>query len=206
MAQFKQKATAATAVVNPHAVSDGKDMEDAIWYFAYGANMAPHGPAGRLIRPRRQVGARLEGYTLRFTHPGMPPLEPVFANIEPCPGGVVHGVACLITAAEAGMLDSLEIDYARRPVRVRLHTGEQVAAYAYVSTIPCSEGIPSARYLALLIAGARRYHLPESLISRWEQIQAQAPCTPTRTIFASPAWPAPVREKPDHRPLTPTRR
>lgn len=160
-------------------------MEEAIWYFAYGANMAPRGPAGRLIRPRRQVGARLDGYILRFNHPGMPPLEPVFANIEPCPGGAVHGVAYLITPAEAGMLDSLEIDYTRRAVRARLQTGEQVAAYAYVSTAPCREGIPSARYLALLIAGGRRYSLPESLISRWEQLQTQAPHTPTRIILAS---------------------
>jgi gamma-glutamylcyclotransferase (GGCT)/AIG2-like uncharacterized protein YtfP len=161
-------------------------MGEAIWYFAYGANMAARGPAGRLIRPRRQVSARLDGYTLRFNHPGMPPLEPVFANIEACPGGAVHGVAYLITAAEAGMLDSLEIDYTRRAVRARLHTGEQVAAYAYVSTTPCREDVPSARYLALLIAGARRYNLPESLISRWEQLQAQAPRTPTRIILASP--------------------
>jgi gamma-glutamylcyclotransferase (GGCT)/AIG2-like uncharacterized protein YtfP len=174
-------------------------MEDAIWYFAYGANMAPHGPAGRLIQPRRQVGARLDGYTLRFNHPGMPPLEPVFANIEPCAGGAVHGVACLITPAEAGMLDSLEIDYTRRAVRVCLQTGEQVAAYAYVSTTPCREGIPSARYLALLIAGARCYNLPASLISRWEQLHAQAPRTPTRTVFASPAWSAASRNpRPTH--------
>src|SRR5690349_1542123 len=176
-------------------------MEEAIWYFAYGANMAPHGPAARLIRPQRQAGARIDGYRLRFNHPGMPPLEPVFANIEPCPGGVVHGVAHLITPAEAGMLDSLEIDYARRAVRAHLQTGEQVAAYAYISTTPCSEGIPSARYLALLIAGARRYNLPESVITRWEQLQAQAPRTPTRTVFASPA-----RDEAPTRPLTPTRR
>ncbi len=181
-------------------------MEESLWYFAYGANMAPRGPAARLIRPRRQVGARIDGYSLRFNHPGMPALEPVFANIETCSEGAVYGVAYLITAAEAGMLDSLEIDYARRAVRAHLQTGEQVGAYAYVSTTPCNEGIPSARYLALLIAGARRYALPEHVISRWEQLQAQAPGIPTRIVLASPAWSAPARDEAPTRPLTATPR
>jgi len=181
-------------------------MEESLWYFAYGANMAPRGPAARLICPQRQVRARIDGYRLCFNHPGMPPLEPVFANIEACPDGAVYGVAYLITVAEAGMLDSLEIDYTRRAVRAHLQTGEQVAAYAYVSTTPCAEGIPSTRYLALLIAGARRYNLPESVITQWEQLQAQAPRTPTRTIFASPACPRPARDEAPTRSLSATRR
>ena len=45
-----------------------------LWYFAYGANMAPAVVARRGLQPRQSAPATLAGYALRFNHPGVPPL------------------------------------------------------------------------------------------------------------------------------------
>lgn len=47
--------------------------------------------ARRGLTPLSSEPARLEGWRLRFSHPGLLPPEPAFANLEPEPGATVHG-------------------------------------------------------------------------------------------------------------------
>jgi hypothetical protein len=150
------------------------DKETGLWYFAYGANMARAVLHRRQVQPGESRAARLDDYVLRFNHPGAPPIEPVFAGIEPCPGATVYGVAHRITPAEAAIFDSLEPGYHRVTLAVHLADETAVAAFAYASDTPGPDGIPSARYLGLLIAGAREFDLPANVIAEWERLQTLA--------------------------------
>ena len=53
----------------------------------------------------------------------------------------------------------------------RLADGRSVEGYAYVSDSPGVEGIPSARYLGLLIDGAREHGLPTEVTAGWERLR-----------------------------------
>jgi hypothetical protein len=152
----------------------------ALWYFAYGGNMAEEILARRGVKPTASQRATLDGYALRFNHGGMPPLEPVFANIEPAPGAQVHGVAHQITPAEATLFDGFEPGYRRIPVTLSLADGSTVEAFAYLSNAPVAPGVPSARYLNLLLAGGRAHGLPPALLAEWEALLPHAP-TATQT-------------------------
>lgn|GEM_PF-1942748 len=156
-----------------------------LWYFAYGANMAAAVLARRAVQPSHSVAATLADYALRFNHPGVPPLEPVFANIEPVPGATVYGVAHQITPGEALIFDNFEPGYRRISVSLHLADGAWVQAFAYTTIAPGAPGIPSARYLGLLIDGARAHGLPAALIAAWEALRASAsPITQTTPLAA----------------------
>jgi hypothetical protein len=164
-----------------------------LWYFAYGANMATTVLARRAVQPTRSAAATLANYALCFNHPGLPPLEPVFANVEPAPGATVYGVAHLITPGEAAIFDSLEPNYRRITVYLQLADGETVQGFAYASERPGPEGIPSARYLGLLLEGGREYGFPDAVIAGWEGLRARAstaslegPSTARERVIAQP--------------------
>ena len=150
-------------------------MSGYLWYFAYGANMAASKLVVRGIAPAQSQAAHLPGWELRFNHPGAPPREPVFASIDPVPGATAYGVAHAISPAEAAALDRFEQGYHRVPVTLHLADGTTVAGFAYQTNRPCPEGVPSARYLGLLLEGARSYTLPAALIAHLEALLIQAP-------------------------------
>jgi hypothetical protein len=152
-----------------------KAANPPLWYFAYGANMAASKLVVRGIAPTESQAAHLPDWALRFNHPGAPPHEPVFASIDPQPGATVYGVAHAISPAEAAILDRFEQDYHRVPVTLHLAGGTTVAGFAYRTDQPCPEGIPSARYLGLLLEGARAYALPAPLIAHLEALLVHAP-------------------------------
>lgn len=143
-------------------------LNEELWYFAYGANMAAAKLQVRGIYPRHSQRAVVADWALRFNHPGAPPLEPVFASIEPAPGQVVHGVAHVISAQEAAALDQFEGGYRRIPVPMRLDDGSTLPGYAYQTLSPGPEGVPSARYLYLLLDGAYAHDLPAAWIAALE--------------------------------------
>lgn len=164
----------------------GKErMSTELWYFAYGANMAASKLLARGVAPTRSLAAHLPDWALRFNHPGQPPHEPVFASIDPAPGATVYGVAHAITPAEAAALDRFERGYHRVPVALRLADGPTVAGFAYQTDRPCPEGVPSARYLGLLLEGARAHTLPPGLIADLEALLARAP---RESLDLGPRW------------------
>ncbi|HUS13486.1 MAG TPA: gamma-glutamylcyclotransferase family protein [Chloroflexia bacterium] len=147
---------------------------ERLWYFAYGANMARAVLVRRGVHPSQSSAATLAGYALRFAHPGLPPLEPVFATVVPAAGATVQGVAHHITTTEAALFDSFEPGYHRVAVQVELVAGTLVPAFAYVSDEPGAAAVPSARYLGLLIDGAREYQLPAHFIAGLEALRGAA--------------------------------
>jgi Gamma-glutamyl cyclotransferase, AIG2-like len=142
---------------------------DPLWYFAYGTNMATRVLARRGLQPAASEAARLAGYRLRFSHQGLLPIEPAFANIEPDPGGVVHGVLHLLRPEQLTRLDRYEgAEYHHVEVTVEGATHGVVQARAYLDPHPVPGRKPSRRYLRSCCAGAREFDLPREWQRRLE--------------------------------------
>ena len=143
---------------------DGKP-EDAVWYFAYGANM--HDSAfveRRRMRPTEWRVGRLPGYRLRFNLNGIPKGGAAPANIQVDPDSEVWGVLYRITLRELVRLNVTEgvpgPSYQPLELPVKDADGQLVAAVSYVAEGNANDGKPSLRYITLLRDGARQHGLP----------------------------------------------
>ena len=146
-----------------------------LWYFAYGSNMSPATFLGRRgMRPLETRAALLDGYRLCFDIP-VGPGERGVANVAPEPGAVTHGVAYLLTLDDGERLDQTEGVprlYVRHTVGVLLAAGGgAVQGFTYRSNISVPTRKPSARYLGLLLDGARQHQLPEAYIRDLERLE-----------------------------------
>lgn len=143
-------------------------MGEVASYFAYGANMSRAVLARRGVAPLSSEPARLDGWRLRFSHPGLLPIEPAFANLEPGAGEAVHGVLHRLRAGDLERLDRLEgAEYLHEEVTVASAAGE-VRARAYRNPHPVDGLRPSRRYLTSLLAGAREHGLPAEWVAALE--------------------------------------
>jgi len=138
--------------------------EEPLWYFAYGSNMSPAiFTERRGIRPLAVRWGWLDGYRLCFDLP-IGSGERACANITRDGSARVAGVLYAITAADAEHLDRTEGVpqgvYARVAVAVEVDGGERVPAFTYESALRQPGRRPSARYLGLLLDGARAQTLP----------------------------------------------
>ena len=110
----------------------------------------------------------LEGYRLRFNIP-IGPGERAVANLEPDPGARTCGVLYLLTPEDCERLDRTEGVhlgiYRRTPVEVAGYDGGRVGAFTYRSTLTQEGRKPSARYLGLLVEGARAQGLPPEYVA-----------------------------------------
>ena len=149
-------------------------IEATLWYFAYGSNMSPAVfLERRRMHPLDARRARLDGYRLCFTLP-VGPGERGVANVEPAVAAHVWGVAYRIALAESAHLDRTEGVpgglYERLPVAI--DTGAvRLPAFTYRSSFASPGRKPSARYLGLLLDGARRHDLPSEYVRRLESLE-----------------------------------
>lgn len=142
---------------------------DDVWYFAYGANMSRAVLARRGVVPLSSEAGVLRGYRHRFSHEGLLPIEPAFANIEPSSDDVTHGVLHLLSTDGLAHLDRIEgAEYLQVDVAVEGARSGTVTARAYLNPHPTSGKIPSRRYLACLCDGAREHGLPAEYIAQLE--------------------------------------
>jgi hypothetical protein len=152
------------------------------WVFAYGSNMATddltnwltsngHLASGLVrIEPATLAGHRLIwNYRSRSRDGGA-------ANIEPCVGADLPGVALMVEAVVLSAIDRKEGHprfYSRgsSPLPVRLRQGNEVSAWVYVA-VPARRSLtpvrPRRAYLQLLIAAAQQHGLPVSHIAELE--------------------------------------
>jgi cation transport regulator ChaC len=143
---------------------------DTLWYFAYGSNLHD-----AIFRERRGMSAHsvrrgwLDGFRLCFNLP-VGPGERGVANVEPAPGTSICGALYLLTAPDCARLDRSEGvhvgAYVRITVDVRLDDGSRCGAFTYCSSRTQEGRKPSARYLGLMIDGARQRGLPDEYV-RW---------------------------------------
>ncbi len=138
-----------------------------MWYFSYGANMTRQILVGRRgVKPISSELARLKGYHLVFTQPGLPFIEPAFASIAPREKHDVFGVLHNILPEDLITIDNFEgPEYERVEFDVHGIKSGKVTAWTYRSRNPCAGLEPSIRYLNLILDGAREFGLPEAYIA-----------------------------------------
>ncbi len=142
--------------------------DDAIWYFGYGSNMSRAiFIERRKMLPLATRAARLDEYRLCFNIP-IGPGERGVANVEPAPGARTYGVLYLLAPADFDRLDRTEGVqlglYRRVAVEVTLDDAQRVAAVTYQSSLTEHGRKPSARYMGLLVEGARQHRLPTAYV------------------------------------------
>jgi len=152
---------------------------ELVWMFAYGANMNDSILIDRRQIPVvRSVPAILDGYRLCFDQPGLPWIEPVFANIEPAPGDCVHGVLRQLHCCDLARLDAMEggdTAYERIHLEARTYDGHSVPTLAYRALQRRKGERPSARYLGVLCKGATEHNLDPVYIDALHAITTATP-------------------------------
>jgi hypothetical protein len=135
-------------------------------YFAFGANMHPKTLERRGISALSAAPARLAGHRLVFDQPAIPLFDPVFASV--CPAeDQVWGVLYELEPSALRALRAFEGgDYEEIGVTVSLSPGQNAEAWTFVTRGARPEGIPSRRYLRVMVDGARHHGLPEEWIER----------------------------------------
>ena len=138
-----------------------------IWYFGYGSNMSPATFLGRRqMRPLETRWGWLDGFRLSFNIP-VGSGERGVANVEADDKGRTCGVLYLLPPVDCDRLDRTEGVPAGlyRRIAVAVAVGEQrVPAFTYQSSLTQAGRKPSARYMGLLLEGARHHGLPPSYI------------------------------------------
>jgi hypothetical protein len=145
-----------------------------VWYFAYGSNMSPATfVERRRLSPRESRRAWVDGYRLCFDIP-VGPGERGVANLAADPAARTHGVAHLLSVADAERLDATEGVggglYYREAVDI-VTDGGVVAGFTYRSSMTSPGRKPSARYLDILLHGARFHALPDEYIRALEGLE-----------------------------------
>lgn len=147
-----------------------------LWYFAYGSNLCPSTFVERRgLRPFEAHCARLDGWALRFDLP-VGPGERGVANLAAVAGAHTWGVVYRISVADAEILDRTEGVhrgyYDRSPVTVhRAATADAVTAYTLTSRHGVAGRRPSARYMGIILDGARHHGLPAEWIEWLEALE-----------------------------------
>ncbi len=145
-----------------------------LWYFGYGSNMNRS-----IFLERRRMRALetrtgyLDDYRLCFNLP-VGSGERGVANLEPFAGARTHGVLYRLSAEQADHLDRTEGVPAGvyRRISVSVVAGTvRVDAFTYLSPHTRTGRKPSARYLGLLLEGARQHGLPDDYVRALEGLE-----------------------------------
>jgi len=148
---------------------------EAVWYFAYGANMHDSAfRARRGMRPDEWRAGRITGYRLRFNLDGRPKGRTAPANISLDREAEVWGVLYRISRRELVRLNASEgiPGWRYRPHWLAAEdiNGNRLNAVAYIADGKDEDGNPSLRYITLIREGARAHSLPEHWISFLESV------------------------------------
>jgi cation transport regulator ChaC len=144
-----------------------------VWYFAYGSNMQRETFEGRRAqRPvARRVG-RLDGFRLTFDLP-VGSGERGVANIRAAAGDSTYGVLYRIDRSAVGALDRSEgVPSAYRKLWTTVQSGAHgISAFTYISPHRRAGRKPSARYIGLILEGAREHGLPPAWVGLLESLE-----------------------------------
>jgi gamma-glutamylcyclotransferase len=156
---------------HPAAGGTARAVSD-LWYFAYGSNLCRATFVERRgMQPLAARPARLDGFRLAFDLP-VGPGERGVANVVHDDAAHVWGVCYQLTHDAAEFLDRTEgVDrgwYRRLDVVTETPDGDRIAAFAYQGAASVAGRKPSARYLGLLLDGAREHALPREWIATLE--------------------------------------
>ncbi|CAF1452430.1 unnamed protein product [Rotaria sordida] len=98
------------------------------------------------------------------------------ADIEPDPRAEFHGVDHLLSNDEMARLDKMESIYRRILVNVIDYQDQSHLVYAYTMIIPNKTvGLPSERYLDIIVKGCEYHNVRPEYINRLKQEQTVVP-------------------------------
>lgn len=143
-----------------------------VWYFAYGSNMQRETFEGRRAqRPMARRVGRLDGFRLTFDLP-IGSGERAVANIRAAVGNATYGVLYRIDRSAVDPLDRSEgVPVAYRKLWTTVQSGAHgISAFTYISPHRRPGRKPSARYMGLLLDGARQHGLPQDWIGLLESL------------------------------------
>jgi hypothetical protein len=134
-------------------------------HFAYGSNMSRALMGARCPGAEALGTATLAGWRFVINPEG-------FGSIAPRRGSLVYGVLWRLTARDLAAINAYEsVDtglYIRRRLPVRC--GERQATALVYITRRQGEGTPRPGYIALVVAAAREWELPDAYVrtlARW---------------------------------------
>ncbi|KAJ6259851.1 hypothetical protein Dda_5493 [Drechslerella dactyloides] len=162
----------ATQIAKPATTFPSPNFKENIRYLAYGSNLSAETFLGRRgIKPLSQVAVRVPSLTLTFDLAGVPYKEPRFANVRPRRDndqelvGVVYEVTpkdyTTILMTEGGYS---VIDVACTPLTPVEGIDSFLSKTLIVPTRGTRtrhDGLPSLRYLTLIMHGAKEHELPQ---------------------------------------------
>ena len=181
-------------------------LDGVLWYFAYGSNLDPAVFEGRRrMHPTDACPARLDGWRLVFDLP-VGSGERAVANVRPDPLADVHGVAYRITRNEARHLDRTEgvhRGYYKRIAIELIAARGRLPRRVHLRRLPHGqEGRkPSARYMGLILRGARHHGLPADYLTLARDLSTSPPTSASSAPgkVAAPADPRPGARSPARR-------
>jgi hypothetical protein len=173
------------------------DPDADVYYFGVGSNLLKskitnRGPNGSKIIIDSFVAGYVKDHRLAFNARGMPPLEPAMGGIEPCFGQECHGALVKMKKSEYEKLWKSEGGATKRPGYLEIIVdvfpygqSKSIEAIAYRSSPLMrlsKDGTPSARYMDIILQGARELHLLPSYIKSLEQIHVAKPTKHIRSL------------------------
>lgn len=152
-----------------HPMNQSEEKVSHVYAFGYGSNMSSKCLSwkGVDIEAGKSKASVLRGYRRFFAHPsGM-------ANILPDDQAEVYGVTHLMSAEAKAKLDMAEggdAHYDKATVKIEFCDGSgsiMALVYSYRGDpSEIREGIPTARYLSILLEGAIEFELPAHEIEK----------------------------------------
>jgi gamma-glutamylcyclotransferase len=140
-------------------------------YFAYGSNMLIEQIRERAPSAASLGVASLRGYKLCWHKPGAMDHSGKCDVVSSPGSAVVYGVLYEIAEGDFDRLDKAETGYRRALANVE-HAAKTVGAWVYFANTQDKSLRPYTWYKAIVVAGARRAHLPESYIAQLEAVAA----------------------------------
>eukprot|EP00755_Sulcionema_specki_P029773 Sspe_Gene.92870::Locus_65634_Transcript_1_1_Confidence_1.000_Length_1234::g.92870::m.92870 len=163
-----------------------------LWSFGFGSNMDVHALEQRKrVKVLEHTPAVLKGWKMAFTLRGIPFVEPAYANAVETGNAEdsIHGVAFLMTPEAVAGLDKVESGYDKRMVTLTAYDGRTLDnAFLYVNKPGAASEeplTPSARYLGVLVKGARQAGLDPEYISALAAHPVYSPSPATLELRAS---------------------
>ena len=155
-----------------------------VWKFGYGSNMSLNNLRQKKgLNPQAAKRVVLPNFSLSFPLGyGIDFVEPSFATLKRITGEEVHGVAALMSVADAVHLDDQEGAYLVELHRTETYDGETITVEVYVSQNLSSEHPESHcsdRYRALLVRGAEENNLAPNWVEKLRCLPIYKPSAET---------------------------
>lgn len=154
------------------------DEDELVWYGAIGSMMCRKALELRGIHPVESLACELRGYRRVFYAPGGA------ATIWPAPESHVDAVVHAVTRRELAILEAREPPSQQLTAHIATDRkrgvdgapeGSAVPAFVSVATWTKEEALPTQRYIALMVDGARDARMREERIDVLLKTPAQPP-------------------------------